>query len=699
MPTISRSVPKVDFDEKVSGRAQFVADIQLEGMLHAKTFRSKEAHALIQSIKLPELPSGYFVIDHRDIPHVNYVKMIFKDWKIFADEQVNYVGEPILLVVGPNPSLVRDLIDQIEISYTPLEPNFEFSKSVIHKSFTKGSPKEAFKKAKQTIEHTYKTGYQEQAYIEPQGMIGYLESDDKMTFIGSIQCPYYVKNALVEMLQCPEDQVRVIQAAVGGAFGGKEEFPSMIACQLALAVKKTRKPVRLIYEREEDMVSTTKRHPSLITLKAFLDEKQHLIGIKAHVSLDSGAYIGLSGVVLSRAMLAVTAAYTIHHLDVSGDVYETNTVPNGAFRGFGAPQMIFAIEMFMSHIAKALHLNEFDFRMRYLAKQGDYTSTSGVFRDPIIMDKMIEKACEVSNYHEKRALYSAKNSFKGIGMSWFLHGCGFTGSGESTHINAKVKLKKTSSGEVFILVAAVDMGQGAKTSLKKIVEVALGLEPNRVIFEAPDTDFVPDSGPTVASRTTMIVGGLLKKAADQLKADWVDGQEQIVMKRYEQLAYITWDEDSLQGDAYPAYSWGVNICEVEVNPVTYQVDIKQVWSVYDVGRSIDDRMVFGQADGGILQGIAYGYMEVMQHQKGHLRQKNLTDYIIPTSVDAAPTETYLYENPFELGPYGAKGVGELTLVGGAPAVALAIEQAIGHSIYAIPATPETIMEVLSHDQD
>jgi len=327
------------------------------------------------------------------------------------------------------------------------------------------------------------------------------------------------------------------------------------------------------------------------------------------------------------------------------------------------------------------------------------TSTSGIFRDPIIMEQMIDKACEASNYHQKRLLYSQKGVYKGIGMSWFLHGCGFTGSGESTHINAKVKLRKTSFGYVYILVAAVDMGQGAKTTLKKIVEVALGIDPSYVIFDNPDTDLVPDSGPTVASRTTMIVGGLLKKAADHLKAVWIDGEEQDVLEQYQQPSYITWDEDQLRGDAYPAYSWGVNICEVEVSPVTYQVDIKHIWSVYDVGRSIDDTMVFGQADGGILQGIAYGYMEVMQHHKGKLKQRNLTDYIIPTSVDMAPSHTYLYENPFQLGPYGAKGVGELTLVGGAPAVVLAIEHAIGKSIYQIPATPETLLEVINHGND
>ena len=199
---------------------------------------------------------------------------------------------------------------------------------------------------------------------------------------------HYIKNAVINTLGYPKDKVRVIQPAVGGAFGGKEEFPSTIACQLATAAVKIKKPIKMIFEREEDMLVTTKRHPSEITLEAKIDENNKVLGIKAHVSLDAGAYIGLSGVVLSRAMLAVTNAYTINNLDVSGDVYVTNTVPTGAFRGFGSPQMIFAIEMFMNHLAKDLGLDPYQFRLNHLVKQGDLTSTSGLYRDPIILTDM-----------------------------------------------------------------------------------------------------------------------------------------------------------------------------------------------------------------------------------------------------------------------------------------------------------------------
>jgi CO/xanthine dehydrogenase Mo-binding subunit len=690
-----KSSRKIDHDEKCSGAAQYVSDIRVDGIHYARTLRSTKARANIRSIKIPVLAPGYAIVDHRDILSENYVRMIFADWPVFAVNRVNYIGEPILLVVGPEPSEVARILSLIQVEYEDLEPQFALVDSQIQRHFHKGNLDQAFKDSKTIHEETFETGYQEQAYIEPQGMLAYPEGPHKITLVGSMQCPYYIKNAVLTCLGYQDDQIRVIQPAVGGAFGGKEEFPSTIACQLATAVAKLQVPIKMIFEREEDMLVTTKRHPSIIKLKAGLDANRRVIGIQAHVGLDAGAYLGLSGVVLSRAMIAVTGAYTIPNLDVSGDVFITNTVPTGAFRGFGAPQMMFSIEMFMSHLAHLINEDESAFRERHLAKQGDFTSTSGQFRDPIIMVDMIKKAKAISDYDRKRKEF-ANNGYRGIGMSWFLHGCGFTGSGESTHIKAKVRLQKDAQNIVHVRVAAVDMGQGVKTSLAHVVAKTLGLPDTRVIFEMPDTDFAPDSGPTVASRTMMIVGGLLARAALKLKGQWKSGQEQEVLEHYTPPAYIQWDEEAMRGDAYPAYSWGVNIVEVSVSPVTYQVKLEGIWSVYDVGKAIDERIVVGQADGGITQGVAYGYLEVMTHEKGRLKQKNLTDYIIPTSMDVPPMETVIFENPFAYGPDGAKGAGELTLVGGAPAVALAIEQAVKHPVNRIPATPEHIMELIKH---
>lgn len=694
MSDISTSIKKVDSDEKSTGKAVYVSDIKMPGMLYAKTVRSPHPKAKIIRRKYPTLKDGYFIVDYTDIPSKNFVKIIFEDLPVFAESEVNYYLEPILLVIGSDKLEILRIIESIEIEYEVCTPEFDYVNSAIHYKFTKGDIDKAIQDATKVIEYEYNTPYQEQLYIEPQGMLGYFE-EGQVTLVGSIQCPYYVKNAVISILNCKEDYVRVIQATVGGAFGGKEEFPSLIACQLAIAVDKLKKPIKLIYEREEDMEVTTKRHPSTIRLKAYIKNNE-ILGIENIVKIDAGAHIGLSGVVLSRALIATSGVYTIKNLDVKGDVFLTNTVPNGAFRGFGAPQMFFAIDMFMNHIAQDLKIDPLLFRMKYLAKQNDNTSTNGTYRDPIIMPNMIEKVLKESHYKEKIELYK-NDAYRGIGMSLFLHGCGFTGSGEAEHIKALVKLEKDTQDNVEILIAAVDMGQGIRTTMRKIVSHVLEIPIERVLYNLPDTNRVPDSGPTVASRTIMIVGGLVARAALKLKNTWKTGQHQICEERYKQPEYMKWDEEHFIGDAYPAYSWGVNIVEVEIDPVTYQVTIKETWNAYDIGKTIDEQIVYGQADGGQLQGLGYGYLEVMNHKNGKIQQKDVTNYIIPTTVDTPTMNNYIMDNPYPLGPYGAKGAGELTLIGGAPAVTLAIENAIQKRIMKIPVTPEYIMELMDND--
>ena len=698
MNDISRPINKLDTYGKTSGSIEYIGDMKVEGALHARTLRSTMARARIREISFPEIPDGYYIIDRNDVPGRNRVKIIFDDMPVFAEEEVRYIGEPILLVVGEDRGVIREIIEGIKVEYEPLVPEFDYVKSVVHYDYEKGNADECFTGDKRIVSGEYRTGYQEHIYLEPQGIIGIFE-DGKSTVIGSMQCPYYIKNAVVQAMGLEPDKVRIQQAATGGAFGGKEEFPSLIGCQVAVASMKTGRPVRLIYDRVEDIESTTKRHPSLIKFQAAIDRDNNISAMRVHVSLDSGAYIGLSGVVLQRAMIAASGVYTIDNLSVSGDVYETNTVPNGAFRGFGAPQMFFAIEMFINHIAKELGEDNLAFRKRHLARQGDATSTGGKFRDPIIMNEMIEKVMEISGYREKVMEYSKPGDFRGIGMSWFLHGCGFTGSGEQKHIKGVVRLQKNKDDTVTVLAANTEMGQGAFTTLRKIAAGILEIPVDKVIYNNPDTDLVPDSGPTVASRTIMVVGGLIARAALKLKEQWIDGKEILVEERYRQPDYVEWDDETLTGDAYPAYSWGVNVAEVEVDRATYEVTVKKLWGVYDVGKAIDERIIIGQIEGGLLQGVAYGTIEVMDAKDGKLRQRNVTDYIIPTACDSAPVESVIMDNPFPLGPYGAKGAGELPLVGGAPAVALAIENAIGRNVMKIPATPEYIMELLENDRD
>jgi len=705
---ISDSIGKVDNKSKISGTEQYINDIPIDNLYYAGTYRSTVVKARIKKVLYPQLPKDCFIVDKDDIPGENVVNIVFEDYPVFAKESVTYYGEPICLVISKDKSLMQKILKNIKVIYEEEEATFDFKDSVVHYDIQKGNERFQVGNGIHFVEQVYETGYQEHVYIEPQGMTGQLK-EGKILLTGSIQCPYYAKNAVHRVLG-RQDGVRVIQSTTGGAFGGKEEFPSLLACQLAVAVNKLKVPISLIYERSEDIQFTSKRHPSKIKLQAYVTDAGDIKQVNVKIGIDGGAYIGLSSVVLQRAMLASSGVYAFDNMMISGDVYRTNTVPTGAFRGFGAPQMFFAIEMFIQHIAKVIGKDPLEIRKRHLVKQGDTTSSGGKFRDLIMMPQMIDKIMEKSSYLEKTKKYKTylepkgdvigykkEDVYKGIGMSWFLHGCGFTGSGEQKHIKAVVRLKKMKNDKVKILVASVDMGQGIKTTMRKLVANELEISIEDVLLHNPDTDKVPDSGPTVASRTMMIVGGLLLEAAKELKEKWEDGIEQFVEKQYKQPEFIKWNEEKLEGDAYPAYSWGIHVVEVEVSKVTYQTKIKGIWTIYDIGKAIDERIIIGQAEGGVLQGIGYGLLEVMDHDKGRIRQKNITDYIIPTAKDTVFAKTYFMNQPFAYGPYGAKGAGELTLIGGAPAVALAVENAIGKKVTKIPVTPEYIMELVENE--
>lgn len=705
---ISIPIEKTGDREKIAGYAIYLGDMKPEGMLYAKTLRSDRPRARISKIDIPSMPEGYYIVDKNDVPGKNRVKIITDDQPIFAEDTVNYIGEPILLVVGPDKQRILELISEIHVEYQDLEPIFTMEAAenrslppiygedncFAEYSYSRGNADRIFSEAKLVVEDEYETGYQEHIYMEPQGMLGVYE-DNRITVYGSFQCPYYVSDALIQAFGWDSDRIRAVQTTTGGAFGGKEEYPSLIAGHVAIAAFKTGHPVQLIFDRTEDIEVTSKRHPSVICFKTALDDNNKILAIKADVSINAGAYAGLSSVVLQRIIFNVVGVYNIPNLEVYGKAVATNTVPAGAFRGFGGPQAFFAIEMHMHHIAKRLGLEPLDFKKKHMVKTGDPTATGGTFWDDVVLPDMIKSIEEMSGYREKVKSFNEKqgDSFRGIGVSLFYHGCGFTGSGERDHIKAVVKLRKYADGKVEILVSNVDMGQGLLTTFSKIVANTLELPIKNIIYVNPDTSRVPNSGPTVASRSVMIVGKLLEDAAIELKSRWNEASELEIIKNYKHPEYIKWDEEKLCGDAYPAYSWGVNAVEVEVDKLTYQIDVKGVWTVFDVGKAIDERIIQGQIEGGVLQGLGLAALEVMNCKGGKLQQRTITDYVIPTAMDFAKVESKLIDNPYKGGPFGAKGAGELTVVGAAPALAAAVCDALGVEIHRLPVTPEYLMEV------
>jgi len=707
MNTISTPVRRLDAVEKTAGFTKYIADMDFGDFLYGKLFRSTRARARICTVKKPSLPDGYYIIDKNDVPGENAIHMINSDWSVFADEFVRFIGDSIALVVGPDKKIISKILSEIEVEYEDIPAVYTIDDSLALKggvlhgkdncygdyTTVKGDPESAFSEAAQIYENTYETGLQEHIYMETQGVVG-LWQDGKVNIHGSLQCPFYVRHSVTPVLGVEEDGVRIIQAPTGGAFGGKEHYPDILTTALAVAVNKLKKNIKIFYEREEDIVNTVKRHPSRIKIRTALDIDGNITAMDVDSIIDGGAYESCSCIVLQRVVFHATGVYDIPNVKCRGRAVVTNNVPSDAFRGFGAPQASFAIESHMNHLAEKTGVGSLDFKARYFQKKGSVTNTNGEIHEEVKLKEMVAKAKAMSDYDRKVKEYG-KSSSKGIGFSLFNHGGAFTGNGEKEIINARIKVRKLKDNRVEIYVSNVEMGQGLLTTFSKIAAHTLEIPIENIIFMQQDTELVPDSGPTVASRSILIVGTLVGKASAKLKKQWVDGEEITVWQEYEAPKdVIPWNQETLQGDAYPAYSWGVNVVEVEFDKITCEIKIIGAWNVYDVGVPIDRLVVEGQIEGGLVQGLGWAYLEKMEIREGRIQQRTMADYVIPTSLDVPVMENDFVLNPYEESAFGAKGAGEIVHNGGAPAFLEAVQMSTGTQFNSIPLTPEKIMESL-----
>lgn len=684
MEEISRSVVKKDHAAKVSGRSIYVADYPSDGVLTGRLLHAKTARAKMIGVELPELPDGYYYVDARDIPGDNNVNIVLDDMPVFCRDTVEYIGEAIGMLIGPDEKKVEELLGEIKVYLEEMEPVLDMrkaEKNFFEYNFGHGDVGQAFAEADRVFDEEFETGYQEQAYLEPQGMMAEIEPDGRVFVHGSIQCVYYVHNALKRVLGCGDEGVHVLQDVTGGGFGGKEAWPSILACQVAVAAKVTGKPVRCVFGRREDMEYTSKRHPSYCHYRAAVKDGK-VTAIDADVIYNAGAYSTLSAVVLQRGLIAAPGIYNIPNIRIHGTAAKTNTTPSGAYRGFGGPQTFFAVETLMNHIARELGVDALAFKEMHIAKQGDLTSTAGRYHFPVPVKEMIEEVDAACDYRKKRAEYASPQTGRyrrGIGMSMYFHGAGFTGSGERDLIKAVVTLRKYSDDTVEILAANGDIGQGVRTTFSKIVAHELGLPLERVIFEHPDTGRVPDSGPTVASRSLMVVGELLRRAAIHLKEIWADGKEQEVEERFKEPDFVLpFSLETFEGDAYPTFAWAVNAIELEVDTYTGVAKVLGAWGDFDIGTPADYNVALGQMEGGFLQGIGYASIEKMDYnQYGRIRNNSFSDYLIPTTMDVPKLVCMFHVEKYPDGPYGAKGAGEVPLVGAPAAYVDAMEQALG----------------------
>ncbi len=754
MSAIGQNAARREGPQKLCGLARYVDDYVLPGCLHGVTLRSSIPSGTIRAVRFdPAFDWREFVIAMaRDIPGRNNVALIEDDQPLLADGRVMHAMEPIALIAHESREQAYAALRHISVEYEPLDPVLSIDESLALKQrlrgddnifkdihISKGDLDAGFAAADLIVEGEYHVPHQEHAYIENNGIAAFVEPDGTIVVMGSLQCPFYVEKALKGVFGLPDDRVRVIQTTTGGGFGGKEEYPNMIAGHAALLAWKARRPVKMIYDRHEDMLATTKRHPARVRHRTGVMRDGTLLAQDIDIVMDGGAYITLSPVVLSRGALHATGSYACPNVRIRARSVATNTPPNGAFRGFGAPQTLFAAELQMEKIAAALGMDPVTLRTRNMFRKGAVLATGQTLRESIGAPAVMKTCLARSDYRRKVKDYARWNrdasrpTWKGIGVALVHHGAGFTGRGE-VMLASRAAVVLTRDGRVKALAASTEIGQGTTTMLAQVTADALGVPVEWVEVETPDTWKVPNSGPTVASRTAMVVGGLLQRAATQLRLRIIgagsavaaagaarthraaqaasergaklpstsaafaklaarvcgDEAELRFEEQYQAPPEVKWDDEAYRGDAYAVYSYAAAAVDLEVDKRTFEVTVRRVTTAQDIGKAINPLLVEGQIIGGTAQGLGYALLENVVYRHGVMQNAQLTNYIIPTTLDMPPMDVILVEEPYSRGPGGAKGIGELPMDVPGPAVAAAIFNATGLFIPELPILPEKI---------
>jgi CO/xanthine dehydrogenase Mo-binding subunit len=633
MPAVGNSVARKDGIGKATGGARYADDLVFPGMLHGRTVRSTIAAGRVRSVRLDFDPAGFTVVDYRDVPGRNVADLIEQDQPFLVERDVRHVAEPILLLAHEDRE--RLFAARVAIEYDEEAPLFDPERSEgVFKAIdiVKGDVAAAFAAAGGgvvVVEGTYRTGHQEHVYIEPNAVIAVPE-EGGVAVHGSMQCPFYVIKALKALLGA-HAHIRVVQTETGGGFGGKEEYPSMIAGHAALLALKSGRPVKIVYDRVEDMVATTKRHPSVVRHRTAVTRDGRLVAMDVDVLLDGGAYVTLSPVVLSRGCIHAAGPYRCDDVRIRGRAVFTNTPPNGAFRGFGAPQTEFAVEVHMDRIAEALGMDPVTLREINALRPGDTTATGQTVREDCSALAVLEEAVRRTDFRRKRDEWRGGGTNRAIGLALFYHGAGFTGSGER-HLNSRARLELTPTG-VRIAVGSTEIGQGTRTMHAQIVSDALGVPYEDVEVAQPDTARVADSGPTVASRTCMVVGKILEECAHEMRERLGDLSPAeyharhgafTVERRYEPPDWIRWDDHTYRGDAYATYAYGCDVAELELDPDTYEARPVRLTAVHEFGRPIHPALARGQIEGGTAQGLGYALLERVVMRGGAMANAQLT---------------------------------------------------------------------------
>lgn len=732
MATIGKSVPRHDVKDKAAGKALYPGDYNLPNQAYMKILFAGRPHAIVKDIDTVEaeaVDGVLAVLTARDVP-VNEYGLIVPDQPVLCGpgakkpftDRVRFVGDQVAVVVAETEKIAEQAREKIKVTYedlpvvtsieqsladnAPLLHPERGSNNFCHYQIRKGDVDEAFKNCDVVIEGEYHTPVQEHAYLQPEAGIAYLDPQERITVVVAGQWTHEDREQIAHALNLPDEKVRVIYPAIGGAFGGREDMSVQIV--LALAVMRLHergidRPVKIIWSREESIIGHHKRHAYYLKGKWGATREGKILAAEVKVVADGGAYIYTSTKVLANAFLQCTGPYQIPNVCVDADAVYTNNVPGGAFRGFGGPQGTFEAELQVAKLAEALGMDQVEFRMRNLLEDGDLLSTNSVIPQGCTIKPVVEALAERSGWKKKDKgwqpppqMESAGVIKRGRGMACAFKNVGFSyGAPESCH--AAVELHgRGQIDKAIVFHAGADVGQGAHSAFRQFAAETLGVPLEKVELVASDTSLTGNSGSSSASRMTFMAGNSIKGAAERALERWrAEDRPARAEYTYHPPATTHMDDETGECDPNITYGYVAQTVELEVDTESGEITLLKVYCADDVGQAINPMQVEGQIEGAVVQAAGYTLTENFIQENGYVVTDMLSKYMIPSVKDIPlEVESIILELADPLGPFGARGMAEMPYLPLAPAIVSALYDATGVWFHDFPLTPERVLRGL-----
>jgi CO/xanthine dehydrogenase Mo-binding subunit len=729
MKSIGRSAHRIDAVGKVRGETLYPGDIDLPDQLWMKILFAGRPHARITRLdtaRAEQQPGVVAIFTAKDVPH-NAYGLIVADQPVLCGpgsnvpgaDAVRFVGDQVALVVAETEKAAAQARDLIEVDYDDLpivtdpraamQPDaprlFENRDNIIADyRIRKGNTDQAWPECDVIVEGEYHTPMQEHAYLQPEAGVSYIDEDGRVTVQVAGQWTHEDRQQIAHSLKLPEDRLRVIYPAIGGAFGGREDMSVQIVLALAamrLAERGIHRPVKIIWSREESIIGHHKRHQYFIQARWGARRDGSLVAAECRVIADGGAYAYTSAKVLGNATLMCTGPYVFPNASVDAYAVYTNNVPAGAFRGFGGPQGAFAAELQVEKLAQALGMDSIELRQKNLLHEGAVSTVGTPLPPGITIDRVVARCAAEAGWQpgkklSPRGVPAAPHLRRGRGFACAFKNIGFS-FGAPEACDARVELHGEAAIErVVVYHAGADCGQGAHTAMAQMAAEAAGVPLARVQLVASDTATSGNSGSASASRMTYMSGNAIKGAVEAALARWADEERPAIASyTYRPPRTTPLDPDTGYSNPNFAYGYVAEAVEVEVDTETGHVRLVDVICADDVGTAINPQQIEGQIEGAVVQAAGYAILENFVMQHGRVLTPWLSNYLIPTVLDVPErVKSVILEYAEPNGPWGVRGMAEMPYLPLAPAIAAAIHDAIGIWIDEFPYTPDRVLAKL-----